>query len=77
VWKNINQIKSFSKVLANTHQMVLPITDEYKPKCYLCNKTLENIEELKKHQKSEHDDFLEFHKNTQNREPSPGDVTVF
>ncbi len=57
--------------------MVLSIIDEHKPKCYLCHKTLETIEELKKHQEIEHADFFKYHQNTQKREPAPGDVTVF
>ena len=57
--------------------MVLPLVDEADPKCYLCHEKFKNIEELQKHQKSEHKDFFEFHEQNQKREPAPGDVTVF
>ncbi|HXG73273.1 MAG TPA: hypothetical protein VNK44_00445 [Candidatus Nitrosotenuis sp.] len=56
--------------------MVLPIVDEYKPKCYLCNNVFETIEKLREHQEADHGDYIEFHKN-QKREPAPGDVTIF
>ena len=57
--------------------MVLSMTDQNKPKCYLCSNVYENIEELRKHQENDHKDFVEFHKNTGDRSPTPGDVTVF
>jgi len=57
--------------------MVLPLVDEDKPKCYICHDGFENIEELRIHQKKAHEDFFEFHKKNQKREPAPGDVTVF
>ncbi len=57
--------------------MVLSMTDQHKPKCHLCSNVYENIEELRKHQETEHKDFVEFHKNTGDRSPTPGDVTVF
>jgi uncharacterized coiled-coil DUF342 family protein len=57
--------------------LVLPLVDEYKPKCYLCHDMFENIEELRKHQETAHKEFIEFHKKGQRREPAPGDVTVF
>ncbi len=56
--------------------MVLPLVDEHKPKCYLCHKGFENLEELRNHQKTEHEDF-ESNQKQINREPAPGDVTVF
>lgn len=56
--------------------MVLPLVDEYKPKCYLCNNTFDTIEKLREHQESAHGEFVNYHKN-QKREPAPGDVTVF
>lgn len=56
--------------------MVLPLVDEYKPKCYLCNKPFDTIEKLREHEEHDHDDFVNYHKN-QKREPAPGDVTVF
>ena len=57
--------------------MVLPLIDEDKPKCYLCHDGFENIEELRKHQQTEHKDYFEFHEKDIRREPAPGDVTVF
>ena len=57
--------------------MVLPLVDEHKPKCYLCHEGFENIEELRKHQNSAHSDFFEENEKQNNREPAPGDVTVF
>jgi len=57
--------------------MVLSMTDQHKPKCYLCSKVYENIEELRKHQERDHKDFVEFHKSTGDISPAPGDVTIF
>ena len=57
--------------------MVLPLVDEDKPKCYICNDGFENIEELRNHQETAHKDFFEFHRENQKREPAPGDVTIF
>lgn len=57
--------------------MVLPLVDENKPKCYLCHEGFENIEQLRKHQNTKHKDFFESHEKQMNREPAPGDVTVF
>ncbi len=57
--------------------MVLPLVDEHKPKCYLCHKGFENIEELRKHQNEAHSDFFEDNEKQNKREPAPGDVTVF
>ena len=57
--------------------MVLPLVDEDKPKCYICHNGFDTIEELRKHQNSSHKEFFEFHEKNQNREPTPGDVTVF
>ncbi len=57
--------------------MVLPLVDEHKPKCYLCHEGFENIEELRVHQNDEHKEFFESHEKQVNREPAPGDVTVF
>jgi hypothetical protein len=56
--------------------MVLPLVDEYKPKCYLCNDVFESIEKLREHQENMHREFVSYHKD-QKREPAPGDVTVF
>jgi hypothetical protein len=57
--------------------MVLPLVDEHKPKCYLCHEGFKDIEELRKHQNSIHSDFFEENEKQTNREPAPGDVTVF
>ena len=57
--------------------MVLPLVDEHKPKCYLCHEGFEDIEQLREHQNSVHRDFFESHEKQSNREPAPGDVTVF
>ena len=51
--------------------------DEHKPKCYLCHEGFENIEELREHQNLKHKDFFETNEKQNNREPAPGDVTVF
>ena len=56
--------------------MVLPLVDEFKLKCYLCNTPFSTIEELREHQKNQHVEFITDHEN-QKREPAPGDVTVF
>lgn len=57
--------------------MVLPLVDEYKPKCYLCHEGFENMEKLREHQQLKHKEFFEFHQKTVKKEPAPGDVTVF
>tara|TARA_Y100000590_G_C15594946_1_gene967639 strand:+ start:172 stop:354 length:183 start_codon:yes stop_codon:yes gene_type:complete len=57
--------------------MVLPLSDEDKPKCFLCHLMLRNYEELRKHHEIEHKDFFEFHEKDQKHEPAPGDVTIF
>ena len=57
--------------------MVMPLVDENKPKCYYCHKKLEDIETLREHLKSEHQELLESHEDEIKREPAPGDVTVF
>ena len=57
--------------------MVLPLADEDKPKCFLCHKMLKNYDELQKHQETDHKDFLDFHKKQQERQPVPGDITIF
>ena len=56
--------------------MVLSITDQHKPKCYLCQEIFENIEELRKHQETAHKDYIEYHQK-KHRSPAPGDVTMF
>jgi hypothetical protein len=57
--------------------MVLPLVDEHKPKCYLCHEGFQNLEDLREHQNSKHKEFFESHEKEMNREPAPGDVTVF
>ena len=57
--------------------MVLPLSDEDKPKCFLCHQMLENFDELKKHQELVHKDFFDFHEKEQKREPATGDVAIF
>lgn len=52
--------------------MVMPLTDEDRPKCYMCHKMFADLESLRKHHKSEHGGA-----DTHKREPAPGDVTVF
>jgi len=39
-------------------QLVLPLIDEHKPKCYLCHELFEDMDSLKKHQESKHKDIL-------------------
>lgn len=64
--------------------MVLPLVDEYKPKCYMCYKEFDDIEKLRIHQQSDHKKILEKHNQSSNErgnntkhEPAPGDVTMF
>ncbi|MEW6588735.1 MAG: hypothetical protein AB1299_06170 [Thermoproteota archaeon] len=68
------QIKKYP--VTTSRNMVMPLVDEYKPKCYLCNNVFETIEKLREHQETDHGDYINFHKN-QKREPAPGDVTIF
>jgi hypothetical protein len=56
--------------------MVMPLVDEHKPKCYLCQDGFENIEKLREHQNLEHKAFIKT-KEINERKPAPGDVTVF
>ncbi len=57
--------------------MVLSMVDQHKPKCHLCSDVFENLEELRKHQDNAHKEFVEFHKDTIDHSPTPGDVTIF
>ena len=41
------------------YHLVLPLIDEDKPKCFICHKLVESMEELKMHQKSTHKEFFE------------------
>ena len=45
--------------------MVLPLSDEDKPKCFLCHELQKNYDELRKHQEEKHADFFEFHEKEQ------------
>ena len=56
--------------------MVLPLVNEHKPKCYLCHKGFENIEDLREHQNSTHKE-IEMKEEQNKKEPAPGDVTIF
>ena len=53
--------------------MVMPLVDEDRPKCYACHRTFSDADALRAHQKSEHAGI----DTRKNREPAPGDVTVF
>tara|TARA_B100001996_G_scaffold130139_1_gene98922 strand:+ start:201 stop:410 length:210 start_codon:yes stop_codon:yes gene_type:complete len=55
--------------------MVLPLTDEDKPKCFLCHDTFDDYENLRKHQDTVHKDYFEYHE--KKRGPAPGDVSIF
>ena len=57
--------------------MVLSMVDQHKPKCYLCSDVFENLETLRTHQEKTHKEFMEFHKETSDYSPTPGDVTIF
>jgi len=57
--------------------MVMPLVDETRPKCYLCQDDFDNIEKLREHQNTIHKDHFESHKKDIKREPAPGDVSVF
>ena len=57
--------------------MVLPLIDEDKPKCYICHDGFDDLDELRKHQNSKHKEFFDFHEKNLKREPAPGDDTVF
>ena len=75
--RNTLHILQNYEILAHTHTgMVLPLVDEYKPKCYLCNKAFDTIENLREHHEKDHNDFVSYHKN-QKHEPAPGDVSIF
>ena len=39
--------------------LVLPLIDETKPKCYLCHELFDNMDDLKKHQESKHKEFFD------------------
>ena len=39
--------------------LVLPLIDEHKPKCFLCHESFDNMNDLKKHQESKHKEFFD------------------
>ena len=39
--------------------LVLPLIDEHKPKCFLCHELFDNMNDLKKHQESKHKEFFD------------------
>jgi len=45
-------------------QLVLPLIDEHKPKCYLCHELFEDMDSLKKHQDSKHKEFFDKYEKT-------------
>ena len=45
-------------------QLVLPLIDENKPKCYLCHELFDNMEDLNMHQKSKHKEFFDKYEKT-------------
>ena len=45
------------------YHLVLPLIDEDKPKCFICHKLFQNMEELKMHQDSTHKEFFEKYEN--------------
>lgn len=55
--------------------MVLPLVDESRPKCYLCHEGFDGLENLRKHLRIAHADSEA--RARPDREPAPGDVTVF
>lgn len=71
-----SRLANYEIVVNLTIFMVLPLVDEHKSKCYICNNVFEDIEVLRKHQETDHGEYINFHK-TQKREPAPGDVTIF
>ena len=68
---------NYTQRLFIVSEMVLSIIDEHKPKCYLCNDTFENMDELRKHQEEAHKEFMNYHRKKQEHTPAPGDVTLF
>jgi hypothetical protein len=64
-------------LIAIFKNMVLPLTDESNPKCYMCHEGFDNIEKLREHQNQKHADTINQDKVNTKREPAPGDVTVF
>ncbi len=56
------------------YRMVMPLTNEDRPKCYMCAKDFTNIEKLREHQKNDHGSVQD---SVQEHGSAPGDVTVF
>lgn len=54
--------------------MVLPLNEEYKPKCYLCHKIFNTMLELKLHIIKIHN---KSYSNKLNNTQAPGDITIF
>lgn len=54
--------------------MVMPLTNEDRPKCYMCARDFSDIEKLREHQKNDHDSVQD---SMREHGAAPGDVTVF
>ena len=70
-------LERFKYAQEGKNLMVLSMVDQHKPKCYLCINVFENLEALRIHQENAHKEFVEFHKDTTDHSPTPGDVTIF
>ena len=46
------------------YHLVLPLIDEDKPKCFICNELFDGMEELKMHHESAHKEFFEKDENS-------------
>ena len=60
--------------------MVLPLSDEADPKCWLCHEGFKDVEQLREHQRTAHGDPAGDGKPgaaAAGDGPAPGDVTVF
>lgn len=54
--------------------MVMPLVDEADPKCYMCHRRFDTLDELRDHQRGDHScDGPD----PPPRTPAPGDVSVF
>lgn len=53
--------------------MVMPLVHESRPKCHVCSRSFEGIEELREHVASEHSGAA----GPRGAGPAPGDVSVF
>ncbi len=54
--------------------MVMPLIHEDRPKCHTCHEMFDDIESLREHQRTGHDDM--YHEMGQ-KGPAPGDLAVF